>query len=112
MAFIIGVVVGIVAFAHVLAWIFKHYHDMTISLLTGFIVGSLPIIWPWKIYENGALPMVKDNILPEINAVFFIAVAIIILGAALIIATETIANRMKSKKEAAEDNEQITKDNR
>ena len=108
----IGVVVGIVAFAHVLAWIFKHYHDMTISLLTGFIVGSLPIIWPWKIYENGALPMAKDNILPEMNAEFFIAVAIIILGAALIIATETIANRMKSKKEAAEDNEQITKDNR
>jgi putative membrane protein len=95
----IGVVVGIVAFAHVLAWIFKHYHDMTISLLTGFIVGSLPIIWPWKIYENGALPMAKDNILPEMNAEFFIAVAIIILGAALIIATETIANRMKSKKE-------------
>ena len=95
----IGVVVGIIAFAHVLAWIFKHYHDMTISLLTGFIVGSLPIIWPWKIYENGALPMAKDNILPEMSAEFFIAVAIIILGAGLIIVTETIANRMKSKKE-------------
>ncbi|MBO7571489.1 MAG: DUF368 domain-containing protein [Bacteroidales bacterium] len=108
----IGVVVGIIAFAHVLAWIFKHYHDMTISLLTGFIVGSLPIIWPWKIYENGALPMAKDNILPEMNAEFFIAVAIIILGAGLIIATETIASRMKSKKEeATEDNEQMTKDN-
>ena len=108
----IGVVVGIIAFAHVLAWIFKHYHDMTISLLTGFIVGSLPIIWPWKIYENGALPMAKDNILPEMNAEFFIAVAIIILGAGLIIVTETIANRMKSKKEeATEDNELLTKDN-
>ena len=71
---------------------------MTISLLTGFIVGSLPIIWPWKIYENGALPMAKDNILPDINTEFFIAVSIIILGAALIIVTETIASRIKSKK--------------
>ena len=47
--------------------------------------------------------MAKDNILPEINTEFFIAVAIIILGAALIIATETIANRIKSKKEKETD---------
>ncbi len=39
---------GLVAFSHVLAWIFKHFHDQTIALMTGFIAGSLAIIWPWK----------------------------------------------------------------
>ena len=39
---------GLIAFSHVLAWIFKHFHDQTIALMTGFIAGSLAIIWPWK----------------------------------------------------------------
>lgn len=44
----IGAVVGIVAFSHFLSWIYKKYRDLTISLLTGFILGSLSILWPWQ----------------------------------------------------------------
>jgi putative membrane protein len=44
----IGAVIGLIAFSQVLSWVFKHYHDLTISLMTGFIIGSLLIIWPWK----------------------------------------------------------------
>ena len=44
----LGCVFGIIAFSHVLSWIFKHYHDQTIALMSGFILGSLAIIWPWK----------------------------------------------------------------
>ncbi len=100
---IIGAIVGILAFAHVLAWIFKNYHDMTISLLTGFIVGSLPIIWPWKENICETLSNGKEIVtgynwkLPEMNSEFIIALAIIIIGAALIIITETIANHKKRK---------------
>ena len=99
----IGVVVGILAFAHVLAWIFKHYHDMTIALLTGFIIGSLPIIWPWKTGTIETLSNGKEIVtgynynLPEMNSEFMVALAIIIIGAALIIITETIANHKKRK---------------
>lgn len=39
---------GLIAFSHILAWIFKHFHDQTIALMSGFILGSLAIIWPWK----------------------------------------------------------------
>lgn len=46
--FLAGSVVGIIAFSHVIAWIFKKYHNATIALLTGFVFGSLSIIWPWK----------------------------------------------------------------
>lgn len=44
----VGAGVGLLAFSHVLAWVFKKFKDQTISLLSGFILGSLPILWPWK----------------------------------------------------------------
>ncbi len=44
----LGCVFGIIAFSHLLSWIFKHFHDQTIALMSGFILGSLAIIWPWK----------------------------------------------------------------
>ncbi len=44
----IGAVVGLIAFSHFLSWVFKHYKNQTIALLTGFILGSLNVLWPWK----------------------------------------------------------------
>lgn len=46
--FAVGCVVGLVAFSHLLSWVFRHFKDITIGLLTGFIFGSLSILWPWK----------------------------------------------------------------
>jgi putative membrane protein len=45
---LIGAVVGLIAFSHFLSWLLKSFKDQTISLLTGFILGSLSILWPWK----------------------------------------------------------------
>lgn len=46
--FLIGSIAGIIIFSHFIAWIFKRYRDTTLALLTGFVFGSLSIIWPWK----------------------------------------------------------------
>ena len=46
--FLAGSVFGLLSFSHILSWILKHYKDTTLALLTGFILGSLSIIWPWK----------------------------------------------------------------
>jgi len=45
---VIGAVIGLLAFSHVLSWVFKKFKDQTIALLTGFILGSMGILWPWK----------------------------------------------------------------
>ena len=45
---ILGCGFGLIVFSHLLSWVFKHYHNQTLALMTGFIVGSLAIIWPWK----------------------------------------------------------------
>ncbi|MGB7305703.1 MAG: DUF368 domain-containing protein [Burkholderiaceae bacterium] len=44
----LGCVVGLIGFAQVLSWILRRYHDQTIALMTGFVLGSLAVIWPWK----------------------------------------------------------------
>ncbi|MBP0903816.1 DUF368 domain-containing protein [Mariniflexile gromovii] len=46
--FIAGAVIGLLSFSHVLKWLFKNYHNITLALLTGFILGSLNKVWPWK----------------------------------------------------------------
>lgn len=43
-----GAIVGLLSFSHILKWLFKHYHNITLALLTGFIFGSLNKVWPWK----------------------------------------------------------------
>lgn len=43
-----GAVVGLVTFAQILSWLFKKYHDGTVALLLGLMVGSLRKVWPWK----------------------------------------------------------------
>lgn len=44
----VGAVVGLLTFSRVLKWLFNHYKNMTLAVLTGFILGSLNKIWPWK----------------------------------------------------------------
>lgn len=46
--FVSGALIGILSFSHVLKWLFKHYKNATLAVLTGFIFGSLNKIWPWK----------------------------------------------------------------
>lgn len=44
----LGCGLGLLAFAHILGWVYEKYHDQTVALMTGFILGSLAIVWPWK----------------------------------------------------------------
>lgn len=43
-----GCVVGLMAFSRLLNWMFTRHHDLTVATLTGFLLGSLYIVWPWK----------------------------------------------------------------
>ena len=46
--FCAGSLFGLLSFSHLLSWLLKKYRDQTLAILTGFIAGSLAIIWPWK----------------------------------------------------------------
>ena len=44
----LGAIVGLLSFSKVLKWLFANYKNYTLAVLTGFIIGSLNKIWPWK----------------------------------------------------------------
>lgn len=45
---LLGMVFGLIAFSHILSWLLRTFKNETLGLLTGFILGSLGVIWPWK----------------------------------------------------------------
>ncbi len=70
-AFAAGCGVGLLSFSHLLSWLFKRFHDLTLGLLTGFLIGSLNLVWPWKqtlsYYQNRhgeQLALEQQNVLP------------------------------------------------
>lgn len=46
--FALGCLVGLATFSRVLTWTFKYFFHITMAGLTGFMIGSLNKIWPWK----------------------------------------------------------------
>lgn len=102
----IGAAVGLVSFAQVLSWLFRRYHDLTIAVLTGLMIGSLRKVWPWKetletmIDRHGVeAPLVERNIIPPLmlnqafNAEILYALVAALIGVALVVFVERIANR-------------------
>jgi putative membrane protein len=46
--FAVGCAIGLFGFSRLLSWLLRHYHTATLQLLIGFIIGSLPVLWPWR----------------------------------------------------------------
>ena len=88
MAVGLGVVCGIISFVRILGWLFDKYHDLTVSILIGVVIGSLRKIWPWKetlrVIEGShgkIIPIEQINILPEVvNGEVMMAIGLMIGG--------------------------------
>lgn len=61
----VGAVVGLLSFSRLLKWLFDHYQNLTLAALTGFIIGSLNKIWPWKLILESEMINGKLKILQE-----------------------------------------------
>jgi putative membrane protein len=97
----LGAIVGLLAFSRVLKWLFKHYKNLTLAALTGFIIGSLNKIWPWKhtltyrINSHGIeVPLKQESISPFSytgDHQLFLAIGIALVGFGVIILLEKLA---------------------
>ena len=71
--FALGCLIGLLSIANVLVWAFSRFRNMTLALLTGFMIGALTKVWPWKEVltyredRHGQLqPLLEQNVLPEL----------------------------------------------
>ncbi|WP_203292737.1 DUF368 domain-containing protein [Luteirhabdus pelagi] len=69
--FLLGAITGLKVFSRILNWMFDHYKDLTLAILTGFMIGALNKIWPWKevlSYRTNShgeeVPFVERSIMP------------------------------------------------
>lgn len=117
--FTVGSVVGLVSFSHLLSYILKHYKNITIASIIGFIVGSLGVVWPWK-NNFGDAPVVvhsdrreewfQINVWPKdyVNIVdgvktdpnVFYAILLAIVGFLVIYTLEKTGTLLKNKRNA------------
>jgi len=98
----IGAIFGLLSFAKLLKWMFSHYKNLTLALLTGFILGSLNKIWPWKlvleskIIGDKVIPLKEQNVSPfnfEEDPQLMFAIFAAIIGFSLIFILEKVASK-------------------
>jgi len=65
--FALGCLTGLFTFARVLSWTFKNYKNQTLAILTGFMIGSLNKIWPWRIPDKTINSGDKIKVITENN---------------------------------------------
>jgi putative membrane protein len=107
---VLGSIAGFIILSRIISFLINKFRDETIGVLTGFILGSLLIIWPWKDPEylldtSGEVVLRKGKMviegytwhLPEIgNSETWISAVFIILGITLVIIIEIFAKRTKA----------------
>lgn len=103
----IGALTGILSFSKALKWLFAKYRNLTFAGLTGFIIGSLNKVWPWKealqtdplngsvIHEKSVLPSTFEMITHN-DAQVVTALLLAIVGFFVIYGIEKWSNLQKS----------------
>ena len=94
----VGAVVGLVTFARVVSWLFENYHDIVVAALGGLMLGSLRVIWPWKLdpfcLDNHEI---CTNIAPTFDGQFAIAILLMIIGMVAILGLERVGQMAQTE---------------
>ncbi|WP_074538673.1 DUF368 domain-containing protein [Cellulophaga baltica] len=98
----LGAIFGLLSFARLLKWMFKHYKDITLAVLTGFILGSLNKIWPWKkiletkVFGDKIITVSEESVSPfsyEGDHQLMFAIILALVGFSLILLLEKLASK-------------------
>ena len=96
-----GAIAGLFFFVRILSWFFSKYHDFTIAILTGFMIGSLRKIWPWKSTPSftadsihSLSPAMRINVLPShFDTELITAISLSIIGFLIVFALNFLAEK-------------------
>ena len=100
--FISGSIVGLISCSNIIAWLLKNYKNILLSVLTGFVLGSLYTIWPWQKCLTWLDPEKQEKCmktiryLPEINNNVIYCILLMILGIVIVWKLENITIENKT----------------
>ena len=99
----IGAIIGIKTFSKILNWMFKNHKNLTLAILTGFMIGSLNKIWPWKkVLEfrtnshGEKVPFIEKSISPfsfDGDHQLLLSIVLIVLGFLTIFILERVGSK-------------------
>ncbi|SFA76094.1 DUF368 domain-containing protein [Algoriphagus aquimarinus] len=107
--FALGCIVGLLSFSRVISWLLKRFYSITIGLLSGFMLGSINKLWPWKIvtaYRTSSSgeekPFLTKNLFPGeyleqtgFEPKLMVAVAAFLFGIILVFGIDRLAAYLK-----------------
>ncbi|WP_139854999.1 DUF368 domain-containing protein [Aequorivita sinensis] len=106
----LGAIVGLKLFSKVLNWLFKHHKNLILAVLTGFMIGALNKIWPWKEvlqyrlnHAGEEVPFLERSILPQNfdgNPQVILAIAFAVIGFLTIFLLERVAVKKQNPTES------------
>ncbi|MBF0287540.1 MAG: DUF368 domain-containing protein [SAR324 cluster bacterium] len=90
-----GCVVGIIGFSRILKFFLSHYRNATMGILTGFMIGAMRKVWPWKevleakVIRNKVHVLQEQNIFPaQFDSQVIFAIALMMVGFAFVMILE------------------------
>ena len=102
--FALGAGLGLMAFSRLLSWLLHHYTDLMYALLTGFMLGALVKVWPWKetlsyrLNSQGlSVAFEQGNILPDStnSEQILAAIGLCVIGIVCVYVIERLPFRSK-----------------
>ncbi len=101
--FACGAAVGIIVFSRVLHYLLHRWHAATVSVLTGFMIGALRKVWPWKDVLETAVIRGKVHVLREMNVLpsgvdseLFVAIGLALAGAMAVLLLDRVSRSGRS----------------
>ncbi|MDX1445712.1 DUF368 domain-containing protein [Lishizhenia sp.] len=103
-----GCLVGLLSFSKLLKYLFANFKNLTLALLSGFLLGSLLKIWPWKnnisdvpylVHSDGRAEFMQTNVLPQNyigDSQLTLAILLVLAGLALILLMDRFAPKETS----------------
>ncbi len=105
--FATGCLIGLLSIARVITWAFQRFHDPVLALLTGFMIGALNKVWPWKetvswrinsageqvpLHQVSVSPGVYEQLTGQPSQIVA-ALAMAVVGLALVLVVEWVGAR-------------------
>ena len=100
-----GALVGLLSFSKLLKWLFEKYQRLTLAVITGFMIGSLNKIWPWKVAltfrtnsKGIEVPLNEQSISPfnfDGDPQLLQAIGLMVFGILIILILEKISIKKK-----------------